>query len=120
MRKSDRKRKSKKRSLNEMSGGNGNSANERTKKRQKTTHKKSKNLAQYVSPAPVEWSVREVRDRAGEEAEPTKRGRFVLKLKVKRHPNKQALRQIGSKPFTLSSMLDVLEGITDDRASQST
>jgi len=115
-RKSDRKRRPKKRSLNEMS--NGAYAVSR-KKRQKTGHgaangvgtgsvrRRGTNLAQYISPAPIHWKVQSVEDVGGD----GQRGQFKIRMTVQRHPIKEALIRMGSKSFTVEDMLDTLTAV---------
>ena len=114
-RKSDRKRRPKKRSLNEMSNG---SYAVSKKKRQKTGHstsnngggavrRRGSNLAQYISPAPIHWKIQSVEDLADD----SQRGRFRIKMSVQKHPIKEALIKIGAKTFSMDEMLDTLTAV---------
>eukprot|EP01083_Nonionella_stella_P014521 40759_1 len=101
-RRSDRKRRSKKRNIDQMSNGSHMTSRN---KRQKTSHgPKNKNLMQYISPAPVHWKMMSCTD-DGEEANS---GRFRLKLKCIRHPIKEAVMRIGAHKFGLDDVLDTL------------
>ena len=74
---------------------------------------KQYDLTHYISPAPIHWKIRRVHDEANQSNGNCKRqcGHFRIKLKIHKHPIKEALLQIGARDFTVDDMLDTLTGI---------
>eukprot|EP01084_Bolivina_argentea_P116614 207170_1 len=64
--------------------------------------KKMIDLSQYISPAPIHWKVKSVVNDWG---------KYKIRIKVIKHPLKEALLRIGNKSFNLDEIFDTLADI---------
>ena len=71
-------------------------------------------LTRYISPAPIHWKIQSVNDEAAQNKSNGQRGRFRIKLKVQKHPIKEALIQIGARNFNVDAMLEILANMQAD------
>ena len=65
-------------------------------------------LTHFISPAPIHWKIESVQDRALQSNINQQSGHFRIKLKIQKHPIKEALLKIGTRNFTVNDMLDTL------------
>ena len=67
-----------------------------------------------VSPAPIHWKCVSATDESKQGCEEKDKGRFRIRLRLVRHPIKEAILRIGSKTFNLDTILDTLADIEDN------
>merc|ERR1719385_507675 len=83
-------------------------------KRRKIDHT---DLAQFISPFPIHWKIQSVEEEDGssENHNHGQRGRFRIKLKIQKHPIKDALLEVGARNFTVDEMLKMIMKADEDR-----
>ena len=92
----------------------GSFKSEPHKKRRKLETQSEDRIQEYsdlvarISPAPIQWKIPSIVDDASDSNSNLQRCSFRIRLKIHRHPLKEALLQIGARNFTVNDVWNTL------------